>query len=350
LFSEKSARSATSGIAALSSGAAFGLLIFTITLLSARQAAAYQYISAGCGNINFSDGHISFNVADNITADELTAYELGADRATLYSNSSITLNDVSDTDYGRGNGENELFRDSSHNTAYCSYSYYTNSCAIAEADMAIGDEPWVTEDIFNSYTFGVSGRSLTGTAIHEAGHCVGMAHENRYYNMMGADFSHLNWTGSLNVYYGPGEDLSNGLIDLHGKRSSSDIYRDVGVSTMRYSYASGQYSSHKKGVLTSSSSGNELPRVDSFNSLTVYQVETGSPFVMQLTLENNGEKDVETPLLGLYLSSNDVISTADQQLATYETSLTRNTPLETSYTVILPSGTTPGDYFPGSFY
>ena len=182
LSSKGNARSGTGGIAALSSGCAFGLLTFTITLFSAPQAVAYQYISAGCGNIDFSGGQVAFNVADNITADELTAYELGATRATLYSDTSITLNDVSDSSYGRGNGDNELFRDTSHPTAYCSYSYYLSSCAIAEADMAIGDEPWVTDDNFNSYTFGVSGRSLTGTAVHEVGHCVGMAHENRYYN------------------------------------------------------------------------------------------------------------------------------------------------------------------------
>ena len=181
LFSKKSARFTTGGIAALSSSFALGFLIVAMALLSAPQAGAYQYISAGCGNIDFSGGQVTFNVADNITADELTAYELGATRATLYSDSSITLNDVSDSSYGRGNGDNELFRDPSHPTAYCSYYYYLSSCAIAEADMAIGDQPWVTEDNFNSYTFGVSGRSLTGTAVHEVGHCVGMAHENRYY-------------------------------------------------------------------------------------------------------------------------------------------------------------------------
>ena len=88
--------------------------------------------------------------------------------------------------------------------------------------------------------------------------------------------------------------------------------------------ASGAYSSHKKGILTDLSSGSLLPGVDSFNGLTVYQVETGSPFVMQVTLENNGEKDVETPSVGIYLSTNNVISIADQQLSIYETSLTRN--------------------------
>ena len=166
---------------------------------------------------------------------------------------------------------------------------------------------------------------------------------------MGADYSHIKWVSSSDVHYGPGEDLSNGIIDLHGKRSSNDTYRDVGVSIMRYSSASGAYSSHKKGILTDLSSGSLLPGVDSFNGLTVYQVETGSPFVMQVTLENNGEKDVETPSVGIYLSTNNVISIADQQLSIYETSLTRNTPLETTYTVVLPSGTTPGDYFLGVF-
>ena len=155
--SKGNARSGTGGIAALSSGCASDCSLLPLHY-SLRRKQLLTNTSRLAAVILISVAVRAFNVADNITADELTAYELGATRATLYSDTSITLNDVSDSSYGRGNGDNELFRDSSHPTAYCSYSYYLSSCAIAEADMAIGDEPWVTDDNFNSYTFGVSGR------------------------------------------------------------------------------------------------------------------------------------------------------------------------------------------------
>ena len=318
-------------------------------LISAYVPSAYGYgwLSASCGTLDFNSGHMTFNLTNSLTTAQKTAIELGTDRVTLYSDSSITLNDNNDSSYSSGNGQNEVYRDYSHSTAYCSYWYNTGTCDVTEADIAFGDEPWQTTDGYNSYVFGVSGRSMTGTAVHEGGHCVGMAHENRYYNMMGADFEHLTWSGG-EAFYGPGEDMSNGLINLHGKRSTDDTYRDVGVTVMRYSYASGEYSRHASGVLRDTS-GVQLPVVGSFADQPLYQVNGGQQVRMELTLENNGEQNSESPSLGFYLSTNDIISTGDTNVGSGNPALGRGLPYETYYTITIPSSTIAGDLFLGAY-
>jgi len=312
-------------------------------------AYGYQYISAGCGNLNFNGGHMTFSLITSLTSAEKAAIKLGTDRATLYSDSSISYVDFGDKGWAGGNGQSEVFKDPTHGTAYCSYYYNTVSCDVSEADMGFGDEPWVTNDAYNTFNFNVNGRSVTGTAVHEGGHCIGMAHENRYYNMMGADFEHLTWSGG-DVFYGPGEDMSHGLINLHGKRSSTDTYRDVGVTVMRYSYVDGEYSRHTSGVLRDTS-GSQLSVIGSYAGQALFQVSGGQQVRMELTLENNGEQDIESPSLGIYLSTNDIISTSDTDVTSVIGSLTlgRGLPLETYYTITIPGSTVAGDYFLGAF-
>jgi len=71
---------------------------------------------------------------------------------------------------------------------------------------------------------------------------------------------------------------------------------------------------------------------------------------MELTLENNGEQNTETPSFGFYLSTNDIISTGDTKLGSViGLSLGRGLPLETYYTITIPSSTVAGDYFLGGY-
>ncbi len=319
-------------------------------VMTAYVSSAYGYgwlEDSGCGILNFNSGHMTFNLTNSLSSAEDSAIENGTDRVTLHSDSFITLIDNNDSSYGTNNGQNEVFMDPSHGTAYCSAYYNTSTCDVVEADIGFGNEPWETTDGYNSFNFGEDGRSMTGTAVHEGGHCVGMAHENRYYNMMGADFEHLTWDGG-DAHYGPGEDMSHGLINLHGKRSATDTYRDLGVTVMRYSYASGAYSRHEYGVLRDTS-GSKLPVVGSFSGQELYHVNAGQQVRMELTLENNGEQNLETPSLGFYLSTNDVISTADTQVGSGSPSLGRALPWETYYTVTIPSSTAGGDHFLGAY-
>ncbi|MDZ7785301.1 MAG: CARDB domain-containing protein [Halioglobus sp.] len=71
---------------------------------------------------------------------------------------------------------------------------------------------------------------------------------------------------------------------------------------------------------------------------------------MELTFENNGEKNTESPDIGFYLSTNSIISSGDTLLRTDTGySLGRNTPYEVTENVTIPIDTEPGNYFLGAF-
>ncbi len=310
---------------------------------------AYTYITCTDGSpLDFGSGHMTFDYANNLFESEKTAMDTGHARLTEFSNSSITIGNRNDTSYATGNGENDIFYDSSVGTAMCAYTYYNSpSCYVVEADMVYGNQTWKTTDNSQHLPY-TSGRSVTGTAVHEGGHCIGMAHTNNLYNMMGAEYSHVTRNGT-NAYYGPGEDLSDGLIDLHGKRSVTDGYRDLGITVMRYDGVSGEYSTHKFGVLTDSTGTTTLPTAGSYEGQTKYQVTAGDTIRMELTEENNGELNTEYPNIGYYLSWNSTISTIDTLLGTNtSTYLGRGSPYETTRNVTIPSDTAAGNNFLGA--
>lgn len=324
--------------------AAFGLFC--------QNALAYNFITADCGTVNFGGGNMTFNYGSNLFDDEKAELTTAAARVTAFSDSTITIANQNDTSYSNGNDQNEAFYDSSIGTAQCWYSWNIGSCNVVEADMQLGDEPWSTGEDSQHWPFDSSasgGRSVLGTGVHEWGHCIGMAHENTMYNMMGSDWTHVT-RNSDTTYYGPGEDLSAGLIALHGERSGgSDSFRDVGATIFRYQGISGEYSTHRFGRLNTTS-GSTLPVVGSFSGQDVYEVVAGQTVQMELTFENNGEQGGETPNIGFYLSTNSVISSSDDLLrADTGYTLGRNTPYEVTENVTIPVDTPPGNYFLGAF-
>ena len=312
-------------------------------------AHSYNYITCSNGKkMDFWGGHPTFNYGSNLSSAQKSRIGIAFSRLTVFSDSSISIGNSNDTSYSFGNGQNEIYRDLSVGTASCAYYYNTNSCVVSEADIRFGDEPWTTNDDSTHWPYGNAGRSITGTAVHEGGHCVGMAHTNNLYNMMGSDWNHVTRNGSA-TYYGPGEDLSDGLIDLHGKRSATDSYRDVGATVWRYSHASGAYSAHKPGRLLDPATNAEKPKVGSYLGQNMYQVVAGENVRMEITLENNGEKNTESVPTGFYLSTNSIISKYDRLLATYTFILGRGSPYETTRTVTIPADVTPGNYFLGVY-
>lgn len=319
--------------------------------LASQGASAYNYFTDDdCGTLDFGGGHMTFDYGDNLTTAQKSDISTAFSRLTAFSDSSITMNDNGDSSYSTGNGENEVYYDSSHGTAQCWANYNTSTCSVNEADIRFGDEPWVTGSDSQHWPYGSDGRSIMGTAVHEGGHCLGMAHENTLYNMMGEDWSHVT-RQDLTTYYGPGEDLSDGLIDLHGERSGgSDTYRDVGATVLRYEFADGAYSDHQFGVLRDPSSGTTLPVVGSFEGQDTFEVVAGETVEMELTFENNGEQGTETPNIGFYLSTNSLISTSDTLLRTDTGySLGRGAPYEVTENVTIPIDTVPGNYFLGAY-
>ncbi|MCX2978449.1 CARDB domain-containing protein [Candidatus Marimicrobium litorale] len=317
--------------------------------LFALDAQAYNYITCQNGlTLDFNGGDMTFNYGDNLSADEKVALSLAFQRLTDFSDATITTVDNGDDSYFSGNDENEIYLDSAVSTATCTYWFFSSTCEVAEADMQFGNQPWTTSDDSGHYPFSGGSRSLTGTAVHEGGHCVGMAHSSDSYNMMGADFSHVTRNGTA-AYYGPGEDLSDGLIDLHGKRSGGlDSFRDVGITVMRYTGASGEYSVHGFGAVRGFY-GAARPVVGSYVGQPMYRVGAGASVQIEITLENNGEADTETPNIGLYLSDNDIISSSDEFLGQVPSSLGRDNALEITLGAIIPASTAPGNYFLGAY-
>ncbi len=322
--------------------------LLLLTSLLALDVHAYNYITCQNGlTLDFNGGDMTFNYGDNLSVDEKAALSLAFQRLTEFSDATITTVDNGDTSYFSGNSENEIYLDNTVSTAACTYWFFSSTCEVSEADMQFGNQSWTTIDDSGHYPYGGL-RSLTGTAVHEGGHCVGMAHSSDSYNMMGADFSHVTRNGTA-AYYGPGEDLSDGLIDLHGKRTGGlDSFRDVGITVMRYIGASGEYSLHGFGAVRGYY-GAARPVVGSYVGQPMYRVGAGASIQMDITLENNGEADVETPNIGLYLSDNDIISSSDEFLGQVPSSLGRDSALEITFGATIPLGIAPGNYFLGAY-
>lgn len=316
-------------------------------MVMAQNGNAYNYFTCANGKtLDFNSGYMTFNYANNLTGAQKAAISTGLSRVTAFSDSHITTIDNNDSSFGQGNGQSEIYR-GDISTADCSAWFIVSTCAVTEADIRFGNETWTTTDNSQHYPFS-PGRSMTGTAVHEGGHCIGMAHSNDRYNMMGSDWNHVTRNGTA-TYYGPGEDLSNGLIDLHGKKSAQNNYRDVGVTVFRYQGVSGEYSTHKFGVLRDGS-GTTLTTVGSYEGQPIYEVMAGIPIQMEITLENNGESDTENPNVGVYLSTNSVISADDTPVGSpVAFTLERDSPTETTVTVTIPSTTAPGNYFLGAY-
>ena len=325
----------------------------TCLALVAEGASAYTYISRGCGTpVGYSNISRTFNLGSNLSTAEKVDIATALSRVTVFSKATINLLDNGDNSWSTGNTQNEIYHDTSHPTAQCALNYDTQDCTVIATDIRFGNQNWVTGEDSHHAPYDTSaatgGRSILGTAVHEGGHCIGIGHEDDVYNMMGDDRTHVT-RNSTTTYYGPGEDLSNGAITRWGKRSTNDAYRDVGVTVMRYTGSDGTYSSHDFGVLRNAY-GVALTPSGSYEGQPAYQVVAGDTVQMELTVENNGEKDTESFSIGLYLSTNSFISTSDTLLGADDGYVqTRNVPYEAVEAVTIPVTTTPGTYYLGAY-
>jgi hypothetical protein len=188
------------------------------------------------------------------------------------------------------------------------------------------------------WNYGVSsgnstGRLLQTTQLHELGHLAGLQHESRYYNVMGADFEHLD-TNSSNVNAYMGEDAATGLVALYGVRSSYG--QDLAVAHWRRTGATGEYSRHSRTRIFNTS-GTELSKVN-VGGEPRYNVTRGASVRVELTYENLGRTSQSNVPIRFYISTNDVITTSDTQIAsTTISSLGRGLPDLLQHTVTVPS-------------
>ena len=324
--------------------------------LASQSASAYTYID--CGGVALFDGDniASFGYANSgaigLTSAEVTATNQAFARLSEFSQGVATLGRGVDNAVAGNNGQNEVWQDTSVGTAVCNYWFFGSpTCNVVEVDIRLGAPTWYAFENSNHIPYGNLGRSVQGVQVHEAGHCMGgLAHTNNLYNVMGQEWTHVN-RNSTTTYYGPGEDTSDALIDLHGKRSGgADTYRDVGVTTWRYDGASGAYSRHKDGRLLNSAGSAELPKTgQEWSGQDEYRINAGTTFRAEATYENNGEKNSEIMDVSYRLSTNSIISTLDTEISVNNGfTLGRGTPFEWTKTgLTIPITTAPGDYWVG---
>lgn len=248
-----------------------------------------------------------------------------------------------DTSVAVGNGESEIWwaNDGSSAVGY----NITNPCGVTiEGDIVFHNTVAYDdsmEDKTNFWNYGGNSRTFESTALHEVGHTVGLAHENRYYNIMGTDYTHIHTSGENALRSYMGEDAVNGLISLYGGSNREDL----SVAAWRHVGASGEYSTHGRTRLFDSggsvlSASKAVASCSNTNCEMRYDVELGQQIQYEMTLENNGSNS-QTVTLGYYISSNASITSADMLIGTSTVSVSRNTPDTVTKNVTIPSNLNP---------
>lgn len=187
---------------------------------------------------------------------------------------------------------------------------------------------------------GNSDRPFQTTAVHELGHALGLEHENDEYNVMGQDWTHIHVNATEARAY-PGEDASDGAIDLYG----SVAVEDVGVAHWIKDGVDGEYSLHSHSELLTA--GGAPLSSDPYGEWRVYYADPGDTIQVQLVYENNGLSDQDVDV-GIYLSTNNLITTYDDRLGGFGTTLSRGNVSQVEETVTIPSDQPPGDYWIGA--
>lgn len=308
----------------------------------------------------------TMRLADNVTGSAAVAVLVAMNRY----NENPTTRDfdsrLGDHGVGRDNGQNEIWfsdnddiLDGAPAIAFpqddCGDWFVDGDSEIEEMDIVIDEDvDWTYNTLFKR---GVSAdgtewamtaydddatdskRPLVTTIMHELGHALGLVHENREYNIMGSDWTHISANGDWVSAY-PGEDAIDGLVTLY---TDSPGNEDVGVVHWRRTGRSGAYSTHGRTRICDddcAGGGAELDKADDDAVEPVYEVDRGTDIWMEFSYENNGSSTQEVGV-GFYLSDADgflgcYMSTWDDRIGGRTLTLARNGVYTKSHRVTLP--------------
>lgn len=333
--------------------------VYVLFGLSSVPAFAYKYWT-DCGNSTprkWAGNSLVFNANPTGFGGDyyywLESFNVAASRfGETPVNFNVAASLDNDLSVGIGNGESEIWWSADGNSAVA-YTV-TNPCGnIVEGDIIFHNTVPYWNAMYDKtvfWNYGGNKRTFETTAIHEVGHTLGLAHENRYYNIMGTDYTYVQteFEGLLSYV---GEDATNGLAFIYGQRTSSG---DLSVSSWRYSGSSGEYSSHKRTRLFNRD-GSLLPSSDAVNCgysncEKRYRVYPGQEIQYEMTLENNGSNS-HTVSLGFYISTRIYLGPRypDSILISTDTvTIARNTPDTITRKVRIPQNLLPNtDYYFG---
>ncbi len=230
---------------------------------------------------------------------------------------------------GKGNGQNEVYyahidelgRASSLRTCYWFFGW---EWGMVEVDVILDASPnlgpWTLSELKSkNYRYGGPKTMAESVFVHEFGHLLGLKHVNSEYNVMGDALDHLiTQNGKNRSYFG--EDASWGARQLYGTQSSA--FRDLSVSHFRYTGVRGEYSEHGRTRALENSGGSwvEAPKYNGSPANSVVEglwaVNRGDRIRFEYTLENNGKQIERNVRGGIYISTNDWISTSDRLIGT----------------------------------
>lgn len=222
----------------------------------------------------------------------------------------------------------------------CAHLYWDGGSTLTEADIYFdAGQTWTTSTTKTAgWAYGGWARYFQPVVAHEVGHAANLAHENRFYNVMGCEWNHV-YTNGANAYAYVGEDATTGARSIYGNWSGSD----VGVVHWKRDPATvGEYSGHMRTVIYDANM-NVLPSIQE-GAEPYFKVSKGQTINVEFTFENNGDA-YQSRVVRYYLSTNDLITTIDTHLGGYWMNLYPDTPFTSALTITIPSNLTAGQKY-----
>jgi hypothetical protein len=313
-------------------------------LAAARPAHAYQMTTAtvpGTSHTLYLNPAVPVTMPDHYTSLLNAAMKLDANASAM----RFTLAVDDDIIQAPNNGESEVDfvvnGSSTCGSLACTFRWGSGGVT-QETDVNFDvDYAWaLTDAVADSiaYVAFASGgrRPLVNTALHEFSHSLGAMHENLYFQIMGNAWNVVSTNGDA-TETAHSADTTAGLISVFGSRATP--VEDMSLYHWEYAGASGEYSTHMRtplksaaGVVLTPLAGGGEPR---------YSIAAGTTIQVRQTAENRGST-AHTVKLRWYLSTDNLITTADTQLDSINFAISPGAPNTFDHTVTLPTPLTSG--------
>lgn len=309
--------------------------LFLTVCLAASDAEAYRITKCWNGTkMNWAQDHKRFDA-------DADAWPPGAPHTVALQSAFDRINEVPadisaslyldpDELVGAANAENEVYFVADLDApAECWRTHdVVLTCYIIEADIRLDKTRFnqgkftgsdQTADSF-AYTSGAK-RQLEPIFVHEIGHCIGLGHEDREYNIMGTDWDHVHANGPT-IHSYAGVDATDALRVLYGSKNKGENLAAVhwtyeGSTNPGCDGDNSCYSKHKQvglqkapddGIFT----GGSLVK-NGVTNFDAWYVVRGQKVRIDLGYENLGAS-AQTVEIELFHSEDALITTDDTAL------------------------------------